>query len=183
MKINANTNIKRLAIALCGMLLQGCCFGCGAPLYPKTLIQIDPATGRIMRSSEMETSLVLGAIEAGVSEDGTKTLKVGTATQPALVYGEEAVGVMQEYANQQEKYNQILDTIGKNAIGQIEAVGGLAGQVLGGLAGLRASAAAKGDTATCAVVDALAEKAKELVMQAQASKVLLEATHDALGSE
>lgn len=171
--------LKPYWLFILGLTFNGCVVGCGAPLYPKTLIQIDPATGRIMRSSEMETALVVGSIDAGVNPDGTKWMKIGTTTQPAITYGEEAVGVMKEYANQQEKYNQILDTIGKNAVLQIEAVGNAAGQVLGGILSLRATAAASGDAELCAVCDTLSAKVNELIAKSQAAHDLVDAANKA----
>lgn len=172
--------MKHLWLMIVAVALQSCVWtGCGAPLYPKTLIQIDPTTGKIMRSSEMETALVIGAIDAGVNPDGTKFMRVGTTSQPAFVYGEEAVGVMKEYGEQQKNYVAILKQLGDNAVNSINAVGDMAGKVLGGLAGLRQFAVTQGNTEACAMVDQLTRDMNALVAKYQAAQSLVESMQTA----
>lgn len=153
--------------------------GCGQPLYPKTIIKIDPATGRIERSSEQETDLVIGAIDAGTALDGTKYLRVGTTSQPAVTYGEAAVGVMKEYGQQQLNYVLILKQLGDNAVNSINAIGDAGSKILGGLAGLRQFAISTGDVQLQSQCDALIAEAQGLQGKVLATKSFIESLQPA----
>ncbi len=139
----------RKLILLCALMLlcSGCLLGCGAPLYPKVQMRLDPASGQWSYSSAQETDLIVGAVEASVSPDGTKKLTVGTATQPAVTYGSESVGAMAQYAVQQAEYTKMLDVVGKNTTEQIRALGEAIPNLAGLLTGLGASTS-QIDTAT-----------------------------------
>lgn len=157
-----------------GLILVSLC-GCGIPLYPKTTVEMNPATGKMAYSTQSETAVKLGKLEARQNPDGSKSLTLGTDEQPALDYGTQSQGIMEKYALQQEKYNQILDTIGKNLVPQLEAVGNLAGQVLGGIAGIRSAGASVGGVvgnAICTSCDNVGAQVQDALNKIAAAKKL-----------
>jgi hypothetical protein len=166
-------NRNKLGLLL-SILVTGCC-GCGAPQYAKMSMTLNPRTGEVSYWTQQETSLVLGQITAS-DDNGVKSLTVGTTTQPAFSYGSEAQGVMAQYAIQQAQYTIMLDTVGKNLIGQIDSIGNAAGQVLGGLAGIRAAAAASepSSSSLLAQCDSAATQITSLTGQLASLKALAE---------
>jgi hypothetical protein len=161
--------MKRIAMTTL-VLFNGCLLGCGMPLYPKVSLSLDPASGLVRYASEMETDVVVGPIEAGVSTHGTKTLKIGTTTQPAFAYGAKGVGVMTVYALQQEQYGKILDIVGKNTTEQINALGSW----IPGIASMLSGAGVPK-----AQVDSALAPANDLLNNLKMAKALLDAQQGA----
>lgn len=163
--------MKRLMM-LTLVLFNGCILTGCMTLTPTRAFVLNPRTGEFRYESEQEEDLIVGQLVATENaQTGERSISVGTTTQPAVVYGTKAVGVIDANARLILAEVEMAKTVGPNVAMALDSLANLAGA----LSWLRGGVAALPSGPTTTTLAGKVESAQDAVANATANLKAIQA--------